>query len=265
MAGSVVCWWIFARQSVVLFNDRYGLGRIYYHENADGFYFSSEAKSLLKVLPELRQLDLTSLAETFSCGCVLQNRTLFPGISLLPGGSMWTFAQSGNIRKESYFNRRIWENQPLLSGAEYYEKLKETFARILPRYFRGTRQVAMSLTGGLDGRMIMAWANPSPGELPCYTFGGTYRDCADVKIARKIAKLCRQPHETIIVDSQFFTEFPNLAEKAVFVSDGTMDVTGSVELYVNRIASQIAPVRLTGNYGSEIVRGNVAFRPGSCE
>jgi asparagine synthase (glutamine-hydrolysing) len=52
-----------------------------------------------------------------------------------------------------------------------------------------------------------------------------------------------------------------LAEKAVFVSDGTMDVTGSAELYVNRIASGIAPIRLTGNYGSEILRGNVAFGP----
>jgi asparagine synthase (glutamine-hydrolysing) len=41
-----------------------------------------------------------------------------------------------------------------------------------------------------------------------------------------------------------------------------MDVTGAVELYANRIARQIAPVRLTGNYGSEILRGNVAFRPG---
>jgi len=54
-----------------------------------------------------------------------------------------------------------------------------------------------------------------------------------------------------------------LAEKAVFISDGMMDVTGSVELYVNRIAKQIAPVRLTGNYGSEILRGSVAFKPGS--
>ena len=41
-----------------------------------------------------------------------------------------------------------------------------------------------------------------------------------------------------------------------------MDVTGAVELYANRIARQIAPVRLTGNYGSEIFRGSVAFRPG---
>ncbi len=249
--------------SIVLFNDRFGLGRIYHHENSRGFYFSSEAKSLLKILPELRQLDLNSLAETFSYGCVLQNRTLFPKIALLPGGSMWVFTPDRNIRKESYFNHELWEKQQSLNGVDYYEKLKETFARVLPRYFRGKRRVAMSLTGGLDGRMIMAWANPPQGALPCFTFGGTYRDCTDVRIARKVARLCRQSHETIVVGPQFFTEFPNLAGRAVFISDGMMDVTGSVELYVNRIAKQIAPVRLTGNYGSEILRGSVAFRPSS--
>lgn len=248
---------------IVVFNDRYGLSRIYYHENAAGFYFSSEAKSLLKILPELRQLDLTSLAETFSCGCVLQNRTLFSRISLLPGGSMWTFTGKRNIRKDSYFDPELWERQSLLSEARYYEKLKETFAHILPKYFRGRKRVAMSLTGGLDGRMIMAWANRPPEGLPCYTFGGAYHDCADVRTARRVAKLCQQSHETIVVESQFFNEFPSLAEKAVYISDGTMDVSGSVELYVNRIASRIAPIRLTGSYGSEIVRGNVAFRPSS--
>jgi asparagine synthase (glutamine-hydrolysing) len=253
------------KDSIVLFNDRYGLGRIYYHENADGFYFSSEAKSLLKILPELRQLDLTSLAETFSCGCVLQNRTLFSNISLLPGGSKWIFTGMHNIKKDSYFNREIWENQPLLSGVEYYEKLKDTFTRILPRYFRGKRRVAMSLTGGIDGRMIMAWANCRPGELPCYTFGGTYRDCADVRIARRVAKKCGQTHNTIVIGNEFISEFPRLAEKTVFVSDGAMDVSGSVELFANRIASGIAPVRLTGNYGSEILRGNVAFKPSAID
>jgi asparagine synthase (glutamine-hydrolysing) len=47
----------------------------------------------------------------------------------------------------------------------------------------------------------------------------------------------------------------------VYFTDGAMDVTGAVELYVNRMAREIAPVRLTGNYGDEILRGNVAFRP----
>ncbi len=43
---------------VVLFNDRYGTERLYWHETADAFYFASEAKALLRVLPELREFDL---------------------------------------------------------------------------------------------------------------------------------------------------------------------------------------------------------------
>lgn len=249
------------RQRVVVFNDRYGLNRIYYHHGPAGFYFASEAKSLLKILPGLRRLDPRGVAETFSCGSVLQDRTLFSGISLLPAASRWIFTPDGNIAKEHYFSPASWEKQPALAAPEFHVKLKETFARILPRYFRGRRQVAMSLTGGLDGRLIMAWANRPAGGLPCYTFGGTYRDCSDVRIARRIANLCRQPHATIVAGAEFLSQFPALAEKAVFVSDGSMDVTGSVELYVNRKARRIAPIRVTGNYGSEILRANVAFRP----
>ncbi len=45
----------------------------------------------------------------------------------------------------------------------------------------------MSLTGGLDTRMIMAWHKAAPGSLPCYTFGGKYRECRDVIVARQVA------------------------------------------------------------------------------
>ena len=247
------------KQSVVLFNDRYGLNRIYCHEHEGRLYFSSEAKSILKVFPGLRRLDPKGVAEVFSCGCVLQDRTLYPEISLLPSGSRWEF-KAGMIDKNRYFKPETWESRPILSTTEFYDQLKATFAKLLPRYLKGTNPVAMSLTGGLDGRMMMAWANSLPETLPCYTFGGSYRDCSDVKIARQVAKACQQTHKTIEVGRDFFAQFPTLAEKSVYLSDGTMDVIGAVELYANKIARQIAPVRLTGNYGSEIVRGNVAFK-----
>jgi asparagine synthase (glutamine-hydrolysing) len=248
-------------EKIVLFNDRYGLNRIYLHENETGLFFSSEAKSLLRVLPHLRQIDFTGLAQFCSCGCALQNRTLFSGISLLPGASRWTFSGAQPARKEVYFRKETWENQPPLSEADYYGQLKDVFVRILPRYFRGDRPMGMSLTGGLDGRMIMAWATCPPKSLPCYTFGSAYRECTDATAARAVARVCHQPHQIIPVDGDFLRQFPAYARRAVYVSDGAMDVTGSVELYVNEIARKIAPVRLTGNYGSEILRSNVAFKP----
>lgn len=82
-----------------------------------------------------------------------------------------------------------------------------------------------------------------------------------MQIARRLARLSAQPHTTIRVDDAFFAQFASLAEQAVRVSDGTMDVSGAVELFVNARARAVAPIRLTGNYGSEILRANIALRP----
>lgn len=248
-------------QKFILFNDRYGVNRLYYHEDSSGFYFSSEAKALLKILPGTRQLDLRSLGEVLSCEAVLQNRSLFSGISLLPAGSAWVFSRGEPVKKKTYFKQEAWENQPELTESEFYEKLKETWRRTLPKYFAGKQSIGLSLTGGVDSRMILAWAPRSPGTLPCYTWGGRYRDCADVKIARRVAKLCHQPHNTISVGAEFLSQFHDLAEKAIYISDGTMDVTAAVDLYVQQLARQIAPVRLSGVCGGEILRRLVMFKP----
>ena len=249
-------------RKTILFNDRYGLHRVYVHQSGERLFFSSEAKSLLAVLPDTRQIDPRGLAEWFSCGCVLQNRTLFSGIALLPAGSCWTFSPHGLV-KERYFKPEDWESQPTLNPTAYGKRLEETFPRILKRYFQGKRPMGMSLTGGLDGRMIMAWSLLGPGELPCYTFNGPIRDCADVKIARRIARLCGQPHYTIPVGDEFFAQFPKLAAETVGITDGAMDVTGAVELYVNRLAREIAPVRITGcmgNAGGNMISPSFAYR-----
>ncbi|MFO1305224.1 MAG: asparagine synthase-related protein [Burkholderiales bacterium] len=245
----------------ILFNDRFGLHRLYVHESADALYFASEAKAILRARPALRCIDPAALGELVSTGCVLQGKTLFPGISVLPGGSRWTLAPRTAIRKDAYFDHRTWEDQAPLGEDAFSSRLQQTFHALLPRYLRGGGGLAMSLTGGLDGRMIMACAQAAPGTLPCYTFAGPYRENADLRIAREVARACGQRHTTLSIGELFFEQFPALAEASVYVSDGTMDVSGSVELYANRLARGIAPIRLTGNYGSEILRGVVAFRP----
>lgn len=249
-------------KKALLFNDRFGLGRVYFHETADTCFFASEAKSVLRLHPRLRRLDPRSLGEFFACGCVLQNRSLFPGLSLLPAGSIWTFRPGQPVKKEVYHSHQVWEDAAPLPEPEYFERLKATFARILPRYLAGRQKIAMSLTGGLDSRMIMAWADRPPGALPCYSHGGMIRECEDVRVARQVARLCRQPHRVVTVGGDFLKGFPALARKTVYLTDGCMDVSGATSLYVNRVArDEIAPVRMTGNYGGEVLRGVVMLRP----
>ena len=243
-----------------LFNDRYGLHRLYYFEGKEAFYFAVEAKAILAVHPELRSIDPKGLAEIVSCGCVLENRTLFKDIKVLPPASAWTFRRESIERKDAYFDPGEWEEQSLLEPEPYYQQLRAVFTETLSRYFEGPKQVGVSLTGGLDSRMIMAWQKAAPGSLPCYSFGGMLRDSQDVQVARKIAGLCGQSHEVIRVGEEFLAQFPHYSERVVYLTDGCVDVRNSSDLYINEKARQIAPVRMTGNFGGEVLRRVRAFK-----
>lgn len=249
------------RRRATLFNDRYGMHRLYFHESADSFYFAGEAKAILAVRPELRTLNLQSLGELLSCGCVLENRSLFNRVEVLPGAAAWTFREGSLESKAAYFDPREWEDQPLLGSEEYYQELRRVFARNLPRYLEGPEQVGMSLTGGLDTRMIMAYQTAAPGALPGYTWGSMYRDCQDVRVAKQVSAVCQQPHQVITAGKSFLDQFSHYAERSVYLTDGCVEVGRCADLYVNEQARQIAPVRLTGLYGSEVLRRVRAFKP----
>lgn len=171
--------------------------RLYCHDAKDGFYFAAEAKAILKVRPELRTVDPRALGEFIACGCVPENRTLFPSIYLLPPGSAWVFGDGALEAKSAYFEPKEWEQQEALDPEEYYRQLRGAFVGNLPRYFKGRERIGMSVTGGLDTRIILAWHKAEPNSLPCYTWGSTYRDHEDVKLARRVAKICEQPHHVI--------------------------------------------------------------------
>ena len=249
------------RRTAVLFNDRYGMHRIYYHESKDAFYFAAEAKAILAVCPELRRIDPQGLGEFVACGSVLENRTLFEGIHVLPPASAWVFRNGLLERKGAYFHPGEWEGQERVESESFYQALRQVFTGNLPRYFNGHEPIAMSLTGGLDTRMIMAWQKTQTGSLPCYTFGGMLRDCQDIIVARQVARLCEQPYQVIRVEEDFLSKFPYYAERAVYLTDGCVDVGRAPDLYLNERAREIAPVRMTGLLGGEVLRRVRAFKP----
>ena len=244
------------KQEIALFNDRYGMQRLNYHENADSLVFASEAKAILKVRSELRVLEPQSVGEFFICDCVLQNRTLFRNIVKLPGGSVWTYRNAKLQSKDFYFKTEDWESQPLLATEDLSQNLEKLFPQVVERYVEPPGlPVGVSLSGGIDTRQLMAYIDNRRFAIPCYTFSGMYRESFDVKLARRVAIACGQRHEPLELGRDFLSSFPALTEKTVYLADGSFPATGAYELYLNKLAREIAGIRLTGNYGSEVFRG----------
>jgi asparagine synthase (glutamine-hydrolysing) len=251
------------KNKAILFNDRYGMQRLYFHDGKDSFYFASEAKCILKLKHELRKIPNKSLAELFSCGCVLENRSLFQDIYLLPGGSCWQIQQGEVVKRDRYFDPIEYEELPSLERHVFFTLLKETLREILPRYFRYNGQIAFSLTGGLDTRTILANISNPISNVQCYSHGGAYRDCYDVKIARQVASLCGLKHHTLRIDEQFITDFPVLAEKTAYITDGCMDMNGVPSLYLHGKARKIGNIRFTGNFGDQVLVNLRNLKPSS--
>jgi asparagine synthase (glutamine-hydrolysing) len=247
--------------SVELFNDRYGMHRICYHESEGAFYFAAEAKAILAARPDLRVPSPQGLGEFLACSCVLENRTIFKDIDVIPAASRWIFRDGALKQKEIYFDPKEWEQQEPLDSESFYQGLRESIAKALPDYFKGPQQTGIALTGGMDTRVILAQCMPDAGSLPTYTFGGMFRDCRDVQIARKVAGVCGQTHQVITVGNEFLNKFPDYAERTVYLTEGGLDVYRASDLYVSEKARLIAPAKVVGTYGSEIIRHAVMFKP----
>ena len=248
------------QRKIFLFNDRYGMERIYWHETPDAFYFASEAKALLRVLPQLREFDREGVAQFLGVGCALGGRSLFREIQLLPGGSCWTF-ENGAVRREKYFSPEAWEALPKLSGPDYEARFRAMFEGILPRYFDTGSKIGISLTGGLDTRLIMACHPHDRLHETTYTFTGPTGETLDDRVAGRVAAACGLEHRLLRLAPDFFSNFAAHADKTVFVTDGCSGISGAHEIYFHRQARALATLRLTGNYGSEICRAISTFKP----
>src|SRR4029077_13673958 len=131
-------------------------------------YVASEAKALLRVVPELRALDDIGVAQFLRHGCTLDGRTLFRGIRMLPGATLLTVERGVEPIAKRYFVPATWEALPALDEREFEAQFRETFLRTLPGYFTSDVPVGISITGGLDTRMIVA-CMPDVAPAPiCY-------------------------------------------------------------------------------------------------
>jgi len=44
-----------------------------------------------------------------------------------------------------------------------------------------------------------------------------FRDCQDVRVARRVASACGQDHEVIEVGTEFLSRFPHYAERSLYL------------------------------------------------
>jgi asparagine synthase (glutamine-hydrolysing) len=109
--------------------------------------------------------------------------------------------------------------------------------------------------------MIMACLTPTVQKPVCYTFTGQSGETLDDRIAARVAAACGLNHHLLRLDTGFISNFASLADRTVFITDGCFGVMGAHEIYFSEQARRQAPLRLTGIFGSEVLRGTNTLKP----
>jgi asparagine synthase (glutamine-hydrolysing) len=242
-----------------VFNDRYAVERLYVHQAGEATYFASEAKALLCVLPATRSFDDQGVAQFLTFGCPIEGRTLFRDIRLLEGGSVWTF-DGASCKKKQYFTAAEWECQPALSAEDFQSEFQLKFKSVLPRYVASESRIGISLTGGLDTRMIMACLPALSTPPVCYTYAGVQGHTLDARISARVASECGFEHRVLRIGADFLSGYSRYVDRTVYATDGSAGALGSHEIYLSEQARLLASVRLTGNFGSEVLRSMSTFK-----
>lgn len=240
------------RRKTLIVNDCLGLCPAFYAQHNDVFIVGSEVKCLLEYKGLSYSVNKESMAEYFQYGGAMNEKTMFNEIHRLPPASLWTY-RNGKVSKKQYFDISNIAKKDKINEQELLEEAGRIFTNILPRYFSGNN-VGLSLTGGWDTRAIFATMGALNQKVPCYTWCGPYRDSIDVKLTRKLTKTWGQQLTVFYIGKDFFDNFADYAHKTIYVTDGSAGIFGSHEVYLNNLVRNLAPIRLTGKYGSEIVQ-----------
>lgn len=176
--------WDERQSSVILMNDRYGLRPLQYGFFDERLYFAPEGKAILagaKIKPVLNK---SMILNWLSIGrALIGNKTFFEGVDILPPASILCW-KNGKIENNCYWDY-IFDPIPKVEE-DFVRATAETFQRAVSRRIRPNRKYGLTLSGGLDSRVVAQALVKEVGKsVVACTFG--IPDSSEVVLANLVA------------------------------------------------------------------------------
>ncbi|MBN8942083.1 MAG: asparagine synthase (glutamine-hydrolyzing) [Rhizobiales bacterium] len=236
--------------------DRFGIKPFYYTVVDGVFYFASEMKALLPVLPDIAT-DPDALAEYMTFQYTIGEKTLFKGIqSLLPGHALTV--ENGEVRVFRYWDVHYdidWDHTPQWFGNEMRDRLADS----VKVHLRSDVPVGAYISGGIDSSLIgiMAAREEASGKIG---FHGKFTEFPGYDESAYAEAACRMGHIDLHQIDITAKDFRDNIEKVIYHLDTPVAGPGSFPQYmVAELASRHVKVVLGGQGGDEIFGGYARY------
>lgn len=245
-------------RQLLIISDRVGSYPLYWLSDDEGFAFAAEAKPLVKSQAQ-PALDPTTVNDMLTLGFPFGDKTLATGVKLLPPASVLTFsfADRPTVSLDTY---STWSDRfkgNATSKPEFLEQLGAAFDQTMQRGIEGKHRYGLSLSGGLDTRVLLSELGRQHVPLATFTLGG--KGCADEVIGYQLAKLVNSQHRFTALEDQYLADLLPRAKKMVSLTDGMYISHGFTEtLALQAFEESSFDVLLRGHAG-ELAKASTAY------
>lgn len=211
--------WDEERQQLTLVNDRFGMKPLYYAQAGGKLIFASEIKALLADADVAREPSTRGLAEFFTFGHMLGETTLLDSVRVLPPAAWLVYdAREDKLVVDRYWRLAEESSEKVSDVSNQVDRLCHALKQSVDRRTLQTAKLGMSLSGGLDGRSILAAIDPAqtPLKSVCMGMAGSL----DHRSAAELAALANKDHYSHVLDAAFLGQFEEHLRYMVHLTDG---------------------------------------------
>ncbi len=239
----------------LLFNSRFGMLPLFVYQNDDVFLFCSKLFGIAasKLFPI--EWDRVSQLEHAIFNYPLSEHTLLNGVRTASPGSLYEWSIGRNpCRRETYwqFDRLI--GIPPLSRSDSIDLIDSTLAQAAGKAAASSKTCALSLTGGWDGRLVLAYRLKHDGNRDLlYSFGAW--NSADISIPAAVSEKLGLRYTPVVLDGAYLeNHFPASAMDTIRCSSGCRSFLRSHYLFAMRQLAQETDCVFSGNCGSNLLK-----------
>lgn len=244
---------------VTIVRDAYGVKPLYYTENENGCFFSSEVRGLtaMGVTPEAPAADVVGRYLTFLWNPGTQ--TPSPNIRTLAPGEAITMKAGRIDRQWQWFRSPTLQPQPVSQDVQ--KTIVDTATHLrdaVHRQMIADVPVGAFLSGGLDSSAVVAFAREHAPDIKCFTIdptGGPEEGTPDdLPYARRVADHLGVPLEVVEVDPNAMAQ--DLEMMVAQLEEPLADPACLNVLYICQLARQQGiKVLLSGSGGDDLFTG----------
>jgi asparagine synthase (glutamine-hydrolysing) len=232
---------------VIVANDRYGTYPLFYSLNEKMFIFASEAKAVLEGATTPPRINKIAIPEFLTFSFLLGDKTFFHDVKYLPPANILEYERSADSLKQ----KRYWDFSKATAKvftAQSYESYLKAFKKLagkaVEHKVQDKEKIGVFLSGGLDSRIIAAFASQTGKEVITFTFG--VKGCIQKRIAEAISKRLGVRNIFYEIPPNFIERY---SEEIVFRGDGLVRIRDCHFISaLEKVRSEVDTV-LMGIYG----------------